>query len=82
MGSTLDVLIGMIGGIFFIAYVAFHTCGKIYNNYNIRNKLASILYEEDCINYSTVLKLTYLFARPLLKVWCCCTNFSFKVGRM
>lgn len=47
VGTTLDVLIGMIGGVFFIAYIVFHSCAKLYNSYNVRNRLASILYEED-----------------------------------
>jgi hypothetical protein len=44
-GSTLYVILGMIGGIFFLAYAIFHCCGKIYNAFNVRARLAKVLYE-------------------------------------
>ncbi len=45
-GNTLDVILGMIGGIFFLAYVVFHCFGKLYNSYNVRAKLAMVLFDE------------------------------------
>lgn len=45
-GYTLYVILGMIGGIFFLAYIVFHNCGKIYNAFNVRAKLAKKLYDE------------------------------------
>jgi hypothetical protein len=43
-GYTLDVILGMIGGIFFLAYIVFHCFGKIYNSFNVRAKLAKVLF--------------------------------------
>jgi hypothetical protein len=45
VGSTFDVILGLIGGIFFLCYVVFHNCGKLYNNYNVHAKLTDLIYQ-------------------------------------
>jgi hypothetical protein len=39
-GTTIDMLLGIIGGISLLFYALFHCVGKGYNHYNVRAKLA------------------------------------------
>lgn len=45
-GTTIDVLLGMIGGIFTIFWGLFHCFGKTYNHFNLRHYLAKEVYNE------------------------------------
>lgn len=35
-----DTILGIIGGVFVLWYAIFHWIGKIYNNFNVRSRLA------------------------------------------
>lgn len=61
------MILGLIGGVFFICYVAFHFFGKFYNGYNMRMKLALDIYNEDAYNHSVMHKSCYL----LSSLFCC-----------
>jgi len=41
-----DVILGILGGIFVIMYAIFHWSGKLYNGFNVRAKLADVIYDE------------------------------------
>lgn len=76
-GYTLPMILGMIGGVFFICYVVFHLFGKCYNGYNMRMKLAHQLYDEDAYNHSFIHKSCYF-----LSSYFCCKKCKYASTRM
>lgn len=77
VGYTLVVILGLIGGVFFLSFAVFHCFGKIYNNYNVRLGLAEAMYNEDdredAYYGSLLYRLLFLFLRPVLKILGVCS---------
>lgn len=76
-GYTLPMILGLIGGVFFICYVVFHLFGKCYNGYNSRMKVALEVYNEDAYNHSFIHKSCYF-----LSSFFCCKKCKYASTRM
>ena len=81
MTPKSDFILGIIGGLFVLMYSIFHWIGKVYNGYNFRARLAEVVYDEQSIYESFLLK--YLAISPLpICLFPSCFDIKYAISRM
>lgn len=66
-----DYILGIIGGVFVFWYAILHWIGKLYNNFNVRAKMALIIYDEESISQSPLNKILTIFPIPVCLIPTC-----------
>ena len=66
-----DYILGIIGGVFVFWYAILHWIGKLYNNFNVRAKMALIIYDEESISQSPLNKILTILPIPACLIPTC-----------